>query len=344
MNCEVEYGNIEYKRKLSIIDNRRIKSLANQIQWRLKEGCGKAIYRLGVNDNGTIYDFQNDEEKETLSAINVLTIIACAKIVNKQKIYIGNQYYYEITIYSNMVITNDKKIMIIGPPKSGKTSYLAYLIYGNQDNGNGYIRNKILRYEHEYCTGETSSLATKQIGYSKNKMITYDDNEEMIEIHNKSEYMITFFDSPSTYITKDFNLLNHMDHVLIMNNDNNEHYIQMCKSPYTIIDYSTILEPNFYGKIVSKQEKQQKLLFLNILITTNNEYLITCINYNYNINIGDKFYTFINVNQPLALITVKSIMYCNKHINELKSNITFTMTVECKSNLKKYKRNFFYKI
>lgn len=347
MDHEVEFGNVEYKRKLSTKDNKRTKSLTSQMQWRLKEGNGHAIYCLGVNDNGSIYTFQDEEEYETLLSIYILSNIANAKITKQEKVYIDKSYYWRITMYSNITIINDKKILIIGSPKSGKTSYLAYLLYGNIDNGNGYIRHKILRYDHEYITGETTSMVIKQIGCDENKLIIQNNYDDMIEIHNKSKYMITFFDVPISYLNKDFNLVKYMDHILILTDENINNYINICKihnTPYTIINQTTKLEPNFYNNIVIKQNHMQNLLFLNILSMKDNLYLITCINYNNHININDNFYTFNDIKQQIAMITVKSMMYCNKHVLAINSNIVFTMTVETNCNLKKYKRNFFFKI
>lgn len=346
MEREVEYGNVEYKRKLSIKDSKRNISLISQIQWRLNEGNGVAIYCLGVNDDGSLYTFKDGEESDTLIAIHLLANKAGAKKINEDKIYIDKKYYYRVTLYSNVEIIPEKKILILGPPGCGKTSYLSYLVYGDHDNGNGYVRTRILRYDHECTLGTTMSLAIRKIGCNDNSLIIHNMYDDMININNKSQYLITFFDAPLTYFTSEFNLTKYMDHVLIMDCADTNKYINIVTKynvPHTIVNYNNVLTPQFYNNIKIRDEKCSKLLFLNIISSNGNKYLISCINYNYEINIGDKFYSFTNINNPLIFFKVESMMYCDKNMYSVDKNITFTMTVNTKCNLKKYKRNFFFK-
>ncbi|CAH8632129.1 unnamed protein product [Dicrocoelium dendriticum] len=51
---EVEVGNVEYKRKLVNPTPNRFEHLVTQMKWRLNEGGGEAIYRLGVDDDGHV--------------------------------------------------------------------------------------------------------------------------------------------------------------------------------------------------------------------------------------------------------------------------------------------------
>ena len=53
MDPESEEGNIEYKRKITGITQRRFRKLATQMLRRLKDGNGTAIYYLGIEDDGT---------------------------------------------------------------------------------------------------------------------------------------------------------------------------------------------------------------------------------------------------------------------------------------------------
>ena len=49
---ESEEGNIEYKWKLVGKKPERLRNLTTQMNYRLMEGRGEAIYELGVEDNG----------------------------------------------------------------------------------------------------------------------------------------------------------------------------------------------------------------------------------------------------------------------------------------------------
>lgn len=66
------YGNIEYKRSLvpkgtnnQILES--IKKKGSQMLFRLLEGEGKALYILGIEDNGEIYGLNDKELKITLN-------------------------------------------------------------------------------------------------------------------------------------------------------------------------------------------------------------------------------------------------------------------------------------
>ena len=52
IGAEKDNGNVEYKLTLFERDKKRIEHLATQMNYRLYEGKGQAIYRVGVEDNG----------------------------------------------------------------------------------------------------------------------------------------------------------------------------------------------------------------------------------------------------------------------------------------------------
>jgi GTPase len=91
---EKEEGNKEYKRYLlwsldkkkgSEIDfiNRR----ASQMLYRLLEGNGKAIYLIGVDDNGKIYSLNEENLSETIRYIKIISnkIGAMVKVIRIYK-------------------------------------------------------------------------------------------------------------------------------------------------------------------------------------------------------------------------------------------------------------------
>ena len=50
MNPEKDDGNIEYKLKLIDKTKERVDELSTQMRYRVDEGCGEAIYVIGVTD------------------------------------------------------------------------------------------------------------------------------------------------------------------------------------------------------------------------------------------------------------------------------------------------------
>jgi len=76
MDCKLQpennEGNCEYKRYLINLTQYRIEKLITQMKWRLVEGNNEAIYYLGVNDNGTLYDWSKTQQKESMINFRIL--------------------------------------------------------------------------------------------------------------------------------------------------------------------------------------------------------------------------------------------------------------------------------
>lgn len=84
------YGNKEYKWKIipkdiNMLDNKANK-LASQLMYRIYEGDGKAVYIIGVLDNGTPIGLEEDDIHNTLNMFkNITEIIDCN--INKIRLY-----------------------------------------------------------------------------------------------------------------------------------------------------------------------------------------------------------------------------------------------------------------
>lgn len=343
MKAEIEEGNIEYKRKLSSSNYNRYTSLITQMKWRIDEGHGEAHYYLGLNDDGTIYTFVNDEENETIEAFLYIINKANIKLTKLKKINDNDKYYYHALIHYNNVLKDEKKIMIIGDEQSGKTSFLSYLMYNEQDNGNGYLRNKILNHDHELISGKTSSLTVKSIGYDGTKLVNFKKCKSLMEIKNESSLILTFFDVPINYT----NLINYMDHVIIIKTNNNiNNYINLVNDysiSYTVVNNNktlfTPLNNNLWREIPFKKYIHKSVLVLNIISCNQNKYLMSCLNLN---NILQSDVNIIFDNGVKAYL--KTIRYFDKYIPLVDKNIIFTALIESEINLKKYKEKFFYSL
>lgn len=68
---ENDLGNIEYKSHLLNPSSKRLKHLTTQLNWRLHEGEGKAIYKIGVNDNGSLAPLEEFEMEDSLNTLKV---------------------------------------------------------------------------------------------------------------------------------------------------------------------------------------------------------------------------------------------------------------------------------
>ncbi|KAJ2749235.1 GTP binding protein, partial [Coemansia sp. BCRC 34490] len=67
-------GNVEYKTKLEAVSDSRITHLATQLQWRLAEGNGHAVYMVGVRDDGYLVGITETELETTISVIQNMAL------------------------------------------------------------------------------------------------------------------------------------------------------------------------------------------------------------------------------------------------------------------------------
>jgi len=154
LSKEIEEGNIEYKRYLMNIDNDRFNHLVTQMNWRLNEGNNMAIYYIGVDDDGSIYNMMDFEYEETMNNIKKLVAYNNAEIISIQPIDEGA---YKITIKRKTVKYKEVRIILLGPSNSGKTTFLSNIILDKVD-GSTEARIYLLNHKHELETKKTSSF------------------------------------------------------------------------------------------------------------------------------------------------------------------------------------------
>lgn len=109
---ENECGNKEYKRYLFYNENKRggtknefINKRASQMLYRLLEGNGKAVYLIGVDDNGLIYSLNDNKIEETIKYIKLISYKIGANI---KTIRIYNNRVCTIRIFLNKEILENK--------------------------------------------------------------------------------------------------------------------------------------------------------------------------------------------------------------------------------------------
>jgi len=89
------YGNREYKYKITNINSLKKDKRATQCLFRLYEGNGKAVYFIGVDDDGNIKGLSLNDMIVSLSNIKTITDIIDASIY-KISIYSYDDKYYVI--------------------------------------------------------------------------------------------------------------------------------------------------------------------------------------------------------------------------------------------------------
>ncbi len=66
---QVEEGNVEYKLKLLNPNPSRFEHLVTQMKWRLQEGQGEAIYKIGVTDCGFLRGLSEQEMEDSIATL-----------------------------------------------------------------------------------------------------------------------------------------------------------------------------------------------------------------------------------------------------------------------------------
>ncbi|KAL3309240.1 hypothetical protein Ciccas_012213 [Cichlidogyrus casuarinus] len=214
---EVEEGNIEYKRKLVKPTPERFEHLVTQMKWRLTEGSGEAIYRLGVDDNGSVTGLSPADMAASLRTLQRMAIRLNATLQPlRQRVIFEHEVQPDSKmqnfkkavelLVTQLPATNkgnpDLCVAVLGGLEAGKSTLVGVLSQGERDNGRGKARLNLFRHLHEFRTGRTSSSSSEVLGFSADrKIVNYEtrndgsiDHKCADEVVRRSEYLITLLD------------------------------------------------------------------------------------------------------------------------------------------------------
>ncbi|CAH8851831.1 unnamed protein product [Trichobilharzia szidati] len=181
---------IKTNRKLVDPTPNRFEQLVTQMKWRLNEGGGKAIYKLGVDDDGHISGLCQSELMSSLA-----TLERMAKRLNatlhplRERIIepvghdddstnsINKEYRKAIELLVRLApTTNDGSpdlcVALVGGMDSGKSTLIGVLTDGELDNARGKARLNLFRHLHEVQSGRTSSLSRELLGFDADGNVT----------------------------------------------------------------------------------------------------------------------------------------------------------------------------
>ncbi|KNE62494.1 hypothetical protein AMAG_07708 [Allomyces macrogynus ATCC 38327] len=187
---EVEEGNVEYKLKLVNISDERFVHLVTQMKWRLAEGCGEALYEIGIADNGQLVGLSSADLAESLRTLEAMAahLDADCSIVRQRQVLPrllhGNadtdaepRHVAEILVRKR--VDNEDhfleiRVAILGGSDAGKSTLLGVLTHSELDNGLGRARSRAFNHKHELESGRTSSLASDLVGFaSDGRVVNY---------------------------------------------------------------------------------------------------------------------------------------------------------------------------
>tara|TARA_X000000950_G_scaffold83119_1_gene104560 strand:- start:2056 stop:3366 length:1311 start_codon:yes stop_codon:yes gene_type:complete len=189
---EVEYGNIEYKLKVTTNDSNRIDQLASQMKWRINEGNGEANYYLGVDDDGSISGINSDDYLKSYNNLLLICKMINVKILQIEKKSNEGNIYYKIKIVNTYENITSKNVMFIGEQGSGKSTIIGNLFKNIKDDGNGKSKQYVFNHKHEIFSGVTSSISVKNLKLGN-------INVNLIDTPGKEKYRKTMISAIMKY-------------------------------------------------------------------------------------------------------------------------------------------------
>jgi GTPase len=195
---ENDEGNIEYKYKLTNLDDERLNKRTTQLKYRINEGCGEAFYYIGIMDDGTIIGLPKNEYIESVNNLNLIAHnLECKVIVINEtilnNIYVG--YFIVRELENNNYV--DLKIGVAGNVDAGKSTTVGTLTRDILDDGKGKSRVYAFNHKHEILSGRTSSIGHQIMGFDSSGNVIgskLDRQMSWVDIVNRSNKIITFYD------------------------------------------------------------------------------------------------------------------------------------------------------
>jgi GTPase len=179
----------------------RIVHLVTQLQWRLAEGNGEALYELGVGDDGALIGMTGEERDATMATLTTMADHIPADISIEREVTLPNDRMALECLVRRRMIDEDAfleiNVAVVGG-QDGKSTLLAQLTRGAVDNGRGSGRYSIARHQHERVSGTTSSITHEILGYtSGGKLVRSSDDSPLTweQITQMSSKIIHFLDT-----------------------------------------------------------------------------------------------------------------------------------------------------
>jgi len=130
---EVEVGNVEYKLKLVSPTPARFQQLVTQLAYRLAEGRGRAVYLLGVEDDGALHGLCPRDMSASLGTLRRMCGHVSARMVvaaqRTKGVPTGRIAEVRIEQFAECAQV-EVRIAVLGSAQAGKSSVVGVLAGG----------------------------------------------------------------------------------------------------------------------------------------------------------------------------------------------------------------------
>jgi len=197
-----ENKNIEFKERLSPgyhLKNERKQQLASQMKFKLETGDGKAVYIIGVADDGKAKGLNEIEFEETLLVLRTIALENNAEIAKIERFAENGKIIGRILISKKYAtgIKQHKIVATAGHVSHGKSTLIATLMTGKKDKGGkAWLYLNVL--PHEIERGLSADLHYALYGFKDGKPLNLKnplDKKERAKIVENAEKVVSFVDT-----------------------------------------------------------------------------------------------------------------------------------------------------
>jgi GTPase len=337
---EIEEGNIEYKRILKN-DKNRIEEYTSQLKWRVKEGQGEAIYYLGIEDDGSFYNWNDKEKNQTIQVIKKMVNNANLRIAKIEKIYYNidttKNYYFKAVIREKERIYPEKRILLLGPSGVGKSTFLANILLSKVDEYNKEARLYLFNHKHEIIQKKTSSFNYLYYIHNNIKWVFIEAPGDDKYKKTRNKIILSFGSSIDICLIFEKDTWEKKDYYV--------NYLHKMNIPHVninIYDLSNNKFPNYWGKsLIDKNDFFNNIsgLLLPKFIKKNTEFVIlqsfenndigvilTGILKSGTLNIGKNYYLYSNFKK--YEIIINSIHLDGKPLHKISAPKTVSICIK----------------
>lgn len=197
-----ERGNIEFKeflsRELHLRKNRK-ESLASQMKYRLNLGQGKAIYIIGVKDDGSLKGIPREKMKESLEVLEEIAREVDLHITEKEFFQGERGIICRAVVERRRLEKEHLLIATAGHVDHGKSTLVGTLISGELDDGRGKTRVFLDTLKHELERGLSAELSYGVYGFTSTGEVIHLKNplskRSRAEVVERANKLVSFVDT-----------------------------------------------------------------------------------------------------------------------------------------------------